>query len=224
MGNLPSLTSAEENYLKCIYHLSGGGKMLVSTNGIAAEIQTKPASVTDMLKKLQKKQVIDYYKYKGVNITRSGKLVALLIIRKHRLWEVFLVEKLGFHWDEVEEIAEQLEHIRSINLINKLDHFLGYPRVDPHGDPIPNEDGIIESKPKILLAKLTQDKEARFISVKNTSPIFLQYLDKLGLHLGSDLKVLDRNEFDHSLQIMINQGSTIFISRDVAENILVSEQ
>jgi DtxR family transcriptional regulator, Mn-dependent transcriptional regulator len=130
-------TLSEENYLKAIYHLSKEEDESVSTNALAERLETTAASVSDMLKKLAKKELIEYKKYQGVNISEKGKRVALQIIRKHRLWEVFLVEKLSFNWDEVHEIAEQLEHIDSPTLVKRLDEFLGYPKFDPHGDPIP---------------------------------------------------------------------------------------
>ena len=141
------LSLVEENYLKAIYHLSEEGREQVSTNAIADAIQTKPASVSDMIQKLDRKGVIEYTKYQGVKVTDNGREAALKVIRKHRLWEVFLVEQLNFHWDEVHEVAEQLEHIKSPLLIERLDAFLGYPKVDPHGDPIPDAQGVIRSKP-----------------------------------------------------------------------------
>ena len=135
------MTFSEENYLKTIYHLTTSLSTEISTNAIAEMMETKASSVTDMLKKLAEKDLVHYKKYQGVFLTPKGKLAAKMIVRKHRLWEVFLVEKLDFSWDEVHEVAEQLEHIQSKKLIDKLDQFLEYPSIDPHGDPIPNAKG-----------------------------------------------------------------------------------
>jgi DtxR family Mn-dependent transcriptional regulator len=217
------LTLAEENYLKAIYHLSDHGKNEVSTNSIADVLNTKPASVSDMLRKLAGKEVINYVKYQGVTLTRKGKREALQIIRKHRLWEVFLVEKLKFNWDEVHEIAEQLEHIQSRLLIQRLDEFLGFPQYDPHGDPIPNEDGEITDKKQISLSEMETNSKGIIRSLKETSPLFLQYLDKINIYIGAKVKIIDKIEFDSSLEIMIDGKKSAIISNEVAKNILVSQ-
>jgi DtxR family transcriptional regulator, Mn-dependent transcriptional regulator len=217
------LSFAEENYLKAIYHLSLGGKQEVSTNAIAEMLNTKAASVSDMIRKLNDKGAIIYQKYQGVNISEDGKKAALQVIRKHRLWEVFLVEKLKFNWDEVHEIAEQLEHIKSPLLIKKLDEFLGFPKLDPHGDPIPDEHGEFKEKPKVALSKTTINQTGIIVAVKDTSSLFLQYIDKIGAYLGAKVKVLDRVEFDGSMELLIDGKKNIFISREVAENILITE-
>lgn len=216
-----SFTIAEENYLKAIYHLSDGGKSSVSTNDIASEIKTKPASVSDMLRKLSEKGLIAYRKYYGVQITEEGKKHALEVIRKHRLWEVFLVDKLSFAWDEVHEVAEQLEHIKSPLLIQRLDEFLNYPKFDPHGDPIPNEFGDVKAKPRIALNEMEIDRTGQIVAVKDSSASFLRYLDKVGAYIGARIKVLDKVEFDGSLEILVDQKKTLFMSKDVAANILV---
>ena len=215
------LTVAEENYLKAIYHLSDGGKKSVSTNDIAAEINTKPASVSDMLRKLGEKEVIEYRKYYGLQITETGKRYALQTIRKHRLWEVFLVEKLSFAWDEVHEVAEQLEHIQSPLLIQRLDAYLNFPKFDPHGDPIPDEFGDVRSRPRVQLNEMDVDQTGQIVAVKDSSAAFLRYLDKVGAYIGARIKVLDKVEFDGSLEILVDQKKTLFMSKDVASNILV---
>ena len=217
------LSLTEENYLKSIYHLSKGGDREVPTNAIANDLKTKAASVTDMLKKLAAKQVILYRKYQGVNISPIGKSAAIRIIRKHRLWEVFLVEKMKFNWDEVHEVAEQLEHIKSPLLVERLDEFLGYPKNDPHGDPIPDENGHFKSKPQILLSEALLDHEGIIMSVRDASPPFLQYLDKIGAYIGVKVKILDRIIFDGSHEIILENKRTLFISKEVAQNILISE-
>lgn len=215
------LSFAEENYLKAIYHLSDGGKQSVSTNAISDSLKTKPASVSDMIRKLAAKGVIRYEKYHGVRISKDGKSEALAIIRKHRLWEVFLVEKLKFNWDEVHEIAEQLEHIRSSLLISRLDEFLGFPQYDPHGDPIPDQNGNIQTKPRVPLSEFKIGKPGKLISVNDSSDLFLQYLDKLNISIGCQIEIIDRHEFDGSLEILIDNKNKTFVSEVVAENLLV---
>jgi len=217
------LSLVEENYLKAIYHLSEGGRSMVSTNAIAESIHTKPASVSDMIQKLDRKGVIQYTKYQGVTVSNKGQQAALKVIRKHRLWEVFLVEKLHFSWDEVHEVAEQLEHIKSNLLIERLDKFLGHPKVDPHGDPIPDAKGVINSKPQKPLQDLESGAEGVIRAVKDSSPAFLQHLDKLGAYLGATIEVLDKVDFDQSMQIRIDQKQSVFISKEVGQNILVQE-
>ncbi|WP_057936282.1 metal-dependent transcriptional regulator [Algoriphagus resistens] len=215
-----TLTTAEENYLKAIYHLSEGGTKSVSTNDVAAEMKTKPASVSDMLRKLGDKQVIEYRKYYGVNITEEGKKRALQTIRKHRLWEVFLVDKLQFAWDEVHEVAEELEHIQSPLLIQRLDAYLNYPKFDPHGDPIPDEYGDVRARPRLALIEMEVDQSGQIVAVKDSSAAFLKYLDKVGAYIGARIKILDKVEFDGSMEILVDQKKTLFMSKDVAANIL----
>ncbi|MES2592609.1 MAG: metal-dependent transcriptional regulator [Bacteroidota bacterium] len=210
----------EENYLKAIYKLIEQEGETVTTNAIAEKMSTKPASVTDMLKKLADKKLINYQKYQGVTLTSKGEKIALTIIRKHRLWEMFLVEKLDFKWDEVHDVAEQLEHINSDKLIEQIDKFLCYPKVDPHGDPIPDAKGKVNIQKSHLLSKFNKNDVCIMTGVVDHSTAFLQYLDKCGLALGNEIKIKDIVEFDHSLQITINKGSTTFISNDVAKNIL----
>ncbi|MCH6236409.1 metal-dependent transcriptional regulator [Cognataquiflexum rubidum] len=216
-----TLTSAEENYLKAIYHLSDGGKKGVSTNDVSAEMKTKPASVSDMLRKLGEKDVIEYRKYYGLHITEEGKKLALQTIRKHRLWEVFLVEKLKFSWDEVNEVADELSHVKSKVLIQRLDEYLGFPKFDPHGDPIPDEYGDVRARPRQLLNELDLGSTGQIVAVKDSSPAFLRYLDKVGAYIGARIKVMDKTEFDGSVEILVDNKKSIFMSKDVAGNILV---
>jgi DtxR family Mn-dependent transcriptional regulator len=211
----------EENYLKAIYKLSNNHGNGVSTNSIAENMETKAASVTDMIKKLSDKKLLKYEKYKGVNLTQKGKDVALQTIRKHRIWEVFLHEKLKFGWEEVHEVAEQLEHIQSELLINKLDEFLGYPTHDPHGDPIPGENGEFHSNAFVSLDTVDANKKVILSGVINHSVPFLQHLKKIDLTLGQKLIVIEINEYDRSLKLLLNGKMEIFISNEVAKNILV---
>lgn len=220
---MSTLTYAEENYLKAIYHLSEGGKKGVSTNDISGEIKTKPASVSDMLRKLGDKAVIEYRKYYGVHITEEGKKLALQTIRKHRLWEVFLVEKLKFSWDEVHEVADELEHIKSRILIQRLDEYLGFPKFDPHGDPIPDEYGDVRTRPRLPLSELDLHATGQIVAVKDSSAAFLRYLDKVGAYIGARIKITDMVEFDGSIEILVDNKKSIFMSKDVAGNILVMQ-
>ncbi len=215
------ISFTEENYLKAIYHLSAGGQKAVLTNELAEAMQTKAASVTDMIKKLSAKELIHYERYYGVNITAKGKSKALLVIRKHRLWETFLVQKLGFTWDEVHEVAEQLEHIQSSSLIDKLDSYLGYPKVDPHGDPIPDQHGKLKSTPQISLDQLKPGTRGIIASVKDSDPNLLKYLDKIGALPGKKLVVVRREDYDDSFEVIIEKKK-VFLSKEVSSNILMS--
>ncbi|UBM61001.1 metal-dependent transcriptional regulator [Marinilongibacter aquaticus] len=213
----------EENYLKAIYHLYTQNEgQAVSTNDLAESTQTRAASVTDMLKKLAEKKYINYKKYQGVTLTEEGTRIALRIIRKHRLWEVFLVEKLGFKWDEIHEIAEQLEHIKSSELTNRLEAYLNYPKFDPHGDPIPDAEGQvpkIETKP---LSECQTDEKLTITGVSEDSSTFLRHLDKLGIQLGLDFAINDISDFDQSIEIELSNGKTLRLSHEVAKNIQAS--
>lgn len=213
-------TLAEEDYIKVIYHLCQQHQEAL-TNDIAERLNTKPASVSDMLKKLADKRVINYIKYKGVTLTEIGMKIALNLVRKHRLWEVFLVEKLNFSWDKVHEVAEQLEHIDSVLLVERLDDFLGYPKFDPHGDPIPNEKGEFVIKPHQPLGVLSLHDTGRVVAVQDISAAFLQYLNKLGVYIGVKVNVLDKIEYDGSLEVQLDEKKTVLISKEVAKNIFV---
>jgi DtxR family Mn-dependent transcriptional regulator len=214
------MTFSEENYLKTIYHLTIVSDSEVSTNAIAEMMETKASSVTDMLKKLADKDLVNYIKYQGVSLTNKGKLTAKMIVRKHRLWEVFLVEKLNFPWGEVHDIAEQLEHIKSEKLINKLDDFLGNPTEDPHGDPIPNAKGQIIAIEKQLLSELTENQTGICVGVKDSSSEFLKYLDKQEIALGSRIEIIEKETFDSSLKIKLD-SKELTISNKIAGNLFV---
>ncbi|MEN9981154.1 MAG: hypothetical protein RL542_941 [Bacteroidota bacterium] len=214
------MTFSEENYLKAIYHLSTFDEAEVSTNAIAEMMDTKASSVTDMLKKLAEKELVYYKKYQGTSLTEKGRLMAKMIVRKHRLWEVFLVEKLDFTWDEVHDVAEQLEHIRSEKLIDKLDDFLGHPTEDPHGDPIPDGNGKMITVDKLLLSEAKENQEVICVGVKDTSAEFLQYLDRQGIALGSKIKIVAIEPFDLSVIIKIDEKQVI-VSDKTATNLYV---
>ena len=214
------MTTSEENYIKVIYHLSLVSPTGVNTNAIAGMLNTKASSVSEMLKKLSDKNLLIYQKYQGVNLTETGLLSAKMIVRKHRLWEVFLVEKLNFSWDEVREIAEELEHIKSEKLINKLDEFLDFPAFDPHGDPIPDENGAVKKVEKLLLSDAKLNVDYQCVGVKDTSAAFLQYLDKQKISLGCKIKVIDKENFDETLTLQM-QNNTLTISNKIAINLYI---
>ncbi len=217
------MTRSEENYLKTIFHLGGNSSVPISTNAIAEQMETKPSSVTDMAKKLSDKALVHYKKYQGVLLTDKGVKVALSIIRKHRLWEVFLVEKLDFRWDEVHEVAEQLEHIKSEKLIDQIDALLGYPKYDPHGDPIPSKDGQFPERNKQLLSDMPKSSFGVCVGVKDTSSVFLKFLDKNNIALGQTIQILEKEEFDQSLTIQVNNRE-LNISHQIAANLYVKKQ
>lgn len=214
-------STTEENYIKAIFHLSEEGDESISTNSIAKAVNATAASVTDMLKKLKQKKIISYEKYHGVNLTKDGEKIAKGIIRKHRLWEVFLVEKLGYGWDKIHDIAEQLEHIHSDELIDKLDKFLGYPRFDPHGDPIPDASGNIHSHKQKLLSEMSEGDGGKVLGVKDSSAKFLQYLDSHNIQLGSEIEITGIVDFDGSFIIKLDKRKKATISKMAAQNIFI---
>jgi len=212
---------AEENYLKAIYSLNQIQQGGASTNAIAEKLDTKASSVTDMLKKLSEKKLVNYTKYQPASLTNKGLTIAIDVIRKHRLWEFFLVEKLKFKWDEVHDIAEQLEHIRSSALVDRLDSFLDFPKFDPHGDPIPDKNGVINRIHDTVLSSLTIGEEAHIVGVKEHSNSFLQYLDAVKLVLGTKVKLINRFDFDQSAVVQIADKENITISFDISKNLYI---
>ncbi|OUR98146.1 iron-dependent repressor [Flavobacteriales bacterium 33_180_T64] len=216
------ITLTEENYIKAIYHLGKYGKDMVNTNAIADALNTKASSVTDMVKKLSEKDYLNYKKYQGVLLTEKGKHIAVNIVRKHRLWEVFLVDKLNFTWDEVHEVAEHLEHIKSEKLINELDAFLEFPTHDPHGDPIPDKDGNFKNIEKITLFQSIVGVTYKCVGVKDTSSNFLKYLDSNSIGLGTSIEVIHKEPFDNSVKIKRDTIDMV-VSQNVAKNLYVKK-
>ncbi len=217
------LSFTEENYLKAIYTLSERNQAFdTSTNEIAERIKTKPPTVSDMLRKLTVKKLISYEKYKRVQLTKTGKQVAILVIRKHRLWEVFLNDKLHFAWDEVHDVAEQLEHIHSEELIMRLEKYLGFPKYDPHGDPIPSATGELYQTKRILLSDIPEGQNCHVVGVIDSSTLFLQYLQQVNISLGTKIKVLEKIAFDSSLVISLKKGEQISVSKKFSDNVHVS--
>ncbi len=217
------ISKAEENHLKAIFSLSEETGKRASTNAIAKIMQTKAASVTAMIIRLSGKEIplVNHQKHKGVRLTEAGKKLATNLIRKHRLWETFLVEKLNFSWDEVHDIAEELEHIKADKLIDRLDEFLGRPKFDPHGDPIPDADGNFTFRKQILLTDLAENQAAVVVGVLDDSPSFLQYLNKLNLVLGAKVQILERVEYDDSNRILLNGQQEQVLTSKVCQNLYV---
>jgi DtxR family transcriptional regulator, Mn-dependent transcriptional regulator len=217
-------TLSEENYLKAIYNLEKQGLKKITPTAISEALGNNPASVVDMLRKLVEKKLLQYEKSKGVKLTEKGRNVAVLVVRKHRLWEVFLLEKLGYGWDEVHEVAEQLEHVHHPELADKLDKFLGFPEYDPHGDPIPNANGETAVTYKTVLAEIEEGKSCRVVAVKDTSPAFLQYLKKLEIGIGTRISLVEKIPYDSSIIIRPGKNAAqVTVSRVFAENLIVHE-
>jgi DtxR family Mn-dependent transcriptional regulator len=217
------LSHTEENYLKALFHLTSeevSGKSEAGTNELALTLNVKPATANDMLKKLKEKKLISYEKYGKISLTPTGKKQAIQVIRKHRLWETFLYEKLEFTWDEVHEVAEQLEHIQSSKLIEKLEKFLNYPEADPHGDVIPNAKGEMKILTRKTLTQVPVGKTCKLVTVKDGSASFLQYVVKVGLGLSSKIKVVSRQDFDGTMEIEV-EGKKSSVSQKFADNLYV---
>jgi len=217
------LSQAEENYLKTIFKITERDRKTANTNKIADYLGTSAASVTDMLKKLSEKELVLYEKYKGVSLSGNGKVIATDLIRKHRLWEVFLFEKLDYSWEEVHPIAEQLEHIKSSTLIDRLDNYLGNPKFDPHGDPIPNAEGKFTIRNQFGLDVLNVNEKGILVGVRTHEENFLNYLNKLNIKLGTEIQVVEKIAFDKSIEIRIDDSHTKVITHSVVKNLFVKK-
>jgi DtxR family Mn-dependent transcriptional regulator len=216
-------TLSEENYLKIIYSLDKQGVKKVTPTAISKALVNNPASVIDMLKRLVDKKLIMYDKTKGAKLTSAGKVIAISVVRRHRLWEVFLAEKLAYEWDQVHDIAEQMEHIRSPDLADRLDKFLGFPKYDPHGDPIPSANGEMVSVSRLLLEEAAVGKTYKVIGVKDSNPEFLQYLKRLDIGIGTTITIKEKITFDNSLMIQIGKNRETSVSRVFSQNLLICE-
>ncbi|WP_299261306.1 metal-dependent transcriptional regulator [uncultured Aquimarina sp.] len=219
--NLKNLTKSEEDYLKALFQLlieDDSGK--VGNNQLADYLKVSPASTNNMIKKLKAKKYVVSEKYGKLELTEEGKSIAVRLIRKHRLWETFLCNYLNFSWDEVHEVAEQLEHIKSQKLVNELDRFMDFPSKDPHGEVIPNADGEYFVLPKITLSSLEEGAVCQLVSVNDASVTFLKYVSEIGLALSSEIKVLEVREFDSSIRIQFNQVEET-VTRKFADNVFV---
>ncbi len=214
-------TTSEENYIKTIYNLSRKGDDKISVTAIAESLGNNPASVIDMLKKLTEKGLIEYDKKQGARLSENGLSGALMIVRRHRLWEVFLHDKLGFSWDEVHDMAEQLEHVRNPDLADRLEKFLGFPKYDPHGDPIPQADGKVPTASTCTLIDTEINQNCMVTGIKDTSAVFLQYLEQLNITIGTKLTVKEKISYDNSMRIDINNEKGASVSKKFAENILI---
>lgn len=214
-----NFSMSEENYLKTIFHLQIKDEN-VTTNELAGKLKAKPASITDMMKKLKTRKLVNYQPYQGFRLTPDGKKAALSIIRRHRLWEYFLAEKLKFNWDEVHEVAEQLEHVSSKKLIDKLDEYLAFPKFDPHGDPIPDTNGKMETGKQINLAELPLNKPAKVCFIANQSELLLEHLNEKKITIGAMIVVKRKFGYDDSLEIKLD-NRLLTISDQLAKNIFV---
>jgi DtxR family Mn-dependent transcriptional regulator len=212
---------SEENYIKTIYHLQQEAER-VNTMLLASTLAAKPASITDMLKKLKTKRLLDYKPYYGFKLSAEGNKVALGIIRRHRIWEFFLAEKLKFNWEEVHEMAEDLEHVSNKKLIDKLDAFLGFPKFDPHGDPIPDQDGKIQKEDHVLLSELKVKAQGRVTKIKSHSKKIMDLIAHQQINIGSKITVKKVFEFDESMEILIDGKITKNISEQLANNIFIA--
>jgi DtxR family transcriptional regulator, Mn-dependent transcriptional regulator len=215
-------TVSEENYLKAVWFLSGETGF-VNTNALAEHLNMRPSSITDMVRKLSQKGYLHHAPYKGVALSNEGEQIALGILRKHRLWEVFLVEHLGFGWEDVHEIAEQLEHIASDELVDKLDAYLGHPKFDPHGDPIPDGQGKFQQRQSVLLCEMTPGESGVIVGVSDASPALLKYLREKDIGLGTELEVSYIHEFDNSMEIILHDRPVWTVSEAVSKSIQVSK-
>jgi len=215
------LTPTEENYLKAVYVLSGDAAGKVPNRAVAGRLGINPATVTEMIRKLRSKRLIDYSRAQGVRLTRRGNAIALQIVRKHRLWETFLAQALGFSWDEVHEIAEQSEHLQSEKLVERLDRFLGHPAFDPHGDPIPDRNGRLPSSHALPLSERTIGKGYRLVGISDHSPGFLKLLNKLNLAINDVIDLTDIQDFDKSMDIVVREKGRRTLSHEVCCNLLV---
>ncbi len=218
------ISPTEQNYLKAIFKISEREEKPASTNHISQLMEVSAASVSDMLKRLAKKELIHYEKHRGVVLTDTGRQQAIHLTRKHRLWEVFLVEKLNFSWDEVHEVAEELEHIESAKLIDQLDAFLGFPKFDPHGDPIPDANGQYAFRKQMPMSEMNIGPIGVVVGVKEHSTPFLQYLDKVHLNLGSEFTILERFDYDQSIKIQLTDDSIHLLTQKVAQHIFVQQK
>ncbi len=214
------LTIAEENYLKAILRLSSQSDKPVNTNAIAEQLHTSAASVTDMVKRLSGKKLVVYQRYNGVRLTALGNTIATVLIRKHRLWESFLVHTLGMTWDEVHDIAEELEHIHSNLLIDRLDDFLGFPKFDPHGEPIPNAQGKYTLRAQTPLSEIQPGQSGMVVAVKNSGNELLKHLNEKGISIGKPFTVMSREDYDQSMHLMMDQKD-VSLSGEVAQQLLV---
>lgn len=217
------LTRTEENYLKAIFKIAEKENKSVATNAIAKRMQTAAASVTDMIKKLAEKELINYQKYRGVTLTESGRDIAMRLIRRHRLWEVFLVNKLRFSWENVHELAEELEHLNSNELVRRLDAFLDYPKYDPHGDPIPNEQGKFTIRSQTPLSNMHQGEQGILVGVRVHDKPFLQYLNELNISLGTKIKVSEKYNYDQSQKVWIDNKKEVVLSQKVSHNLFLKK-
>lgn len=215
------LTHTEENYLKVIYKLSNSGQQPVSTTTLAEALGISAAAITDMIQRMHKKGLLSYQKYQGVNISYVGKEHVMQVLRRRRLWEVFLVKKLNFSWDEIQDMVEELEHIQSHALMQQLDQYLDHPTHSPHGEPIPDMRGEMKTEVQVTLSEFTIGQKGVLLAVKDDTAAFLQYLNKRGIYLGATIEVLENIPFDQSLDVRVDGEKLINIPLKASDNLLM---
>ncbi len=218
-NNMNSLT--EENYLKAIFHLLDSENQ-VTVNELSKFLQIKMPSVNSMMKKFADKNWVIYETYKPIKVTELGRKEAAIVVRKHRLTEMFLVEKMGFGWENVHEIAEQLEHVHSEDFFDKMDEILNFPKVDPHGEPIPDKDGIIITQNLKKLSECKINETVILTSVTISTDDFLNYLNQRNLALGAEILIKNIEKFDGSMQIYFSDRTEV-LSKMVCEKLLVKK-
>ena len=218
-NNMNSLT--EENYLKAIFHLLDSENQ-VTVNELSKFLQIKMPSVNSMMKKFADKNWVIYETYKPIRVTELGRKEAAIVVRKHRLTEMFLVEKMGFGWENVHEIAEQLEHVHSEDFFDKMDEILNFPKVDPHGEPIPDKDGIIITQNLKKLSECKINETVILTSVTISTDDFLNYLNQRNLALGAEILIKNIEKFDGSMQIYFSDRTEV-LSKMVCEKLLVKK-
>jgi len=218
------ISFAEENYLKAIFKITEKDRKSAGTNAIAQILNTSAASVTDMIQRLSEKELVSYEKYRGVSLSPSGNKIATDLIRKHRLWEVFLADKLHFSWEKIHDIAEQMEHIKSVELIDKLDNYLGNPRFDPHGDPIPTKEGKFMIRNQYSLDLLNEGETGVLVGVRHHLTDFLNYLNELKIALGTELRVIKKLEFDKSTRVRINNDEEVIFPKKISRDLYVKKK
>tara|TARA_R110002096_G_scaffold21043_7_gene68722 strand:+ start:76039 stop:76695 length:657 start_codon:yes stop_codon:yes gene_type:complete len=209
----------EENYLKALFHLSSK-KGEVTVKDLSQELDIKMPTVTSMMKKFSQKGLVKYKSYKPLKLTEKGSRAAGLVIRKHRLTEMFLVEKMNFGWEEVHEIAEQIEHVKAPIFFERMDKMLGHPKFDPHGSPIPDKDGSLELKQYFKLSDAKAGDKFELQAVTNSENEFLNYLNNKNLHLGLRIDILEIEEFDGSISIGFGEKKVEVLSKKVSQRLL----
>lgn len=213
-------SQAEENYLKALYNLANENDE-VNASELSQHLEVSLPTVNSMVKRLSERDFLIYEKYKPLKLTKKGRLVAAEIIRKHRLTEMFLVDKMGFGWEEVHNVAEQIEHIQSERFFDRMDEILGFPRFDPHGSPIPDKNGEVISQDLVALADCEVGDKLELKALNQSSEELLRYLNDKGLAIGTKLEVIDKEDFDESMEIRYAGDKQTVLSKKVCKRLML---